>query len=115
MLRDGGPDENLRNGKAIDVAIDHFLKFNFDVVFIATNAPGRNAFNPVERRVAPLSKVLSGVILNHDHFGSHLDKNGKTTDQELESKNFEFAGKMLCELFSNTKIDSHAVIAEFGK
>jgi len=68
------------------VAMSHFKKHNLDAIFIATNAPGRSAFNRVERRMAPLSRELSGLILPHDHFGSHLDANGKTTDAELEKK-----------------------------
>lgn len=58
---------------------------------VATNAPGRSAFNRVERRMAPLSKELSGVILEHDHYGSHLDNQGRTVDVDKELKNFEFA------------------------
>ena len=30
-----------------------------------------------------MSKELSGVILPHDHFGTHLDHNNKTIDEEL--------------------------------
>lgn len=75
---DGGPDENPRYQKVIDVAIHHFVNNNLDALFIATNAPGRSAFNRVERRMAPLSRELSGLILSPDHFGSHLDSQGRT-------------------------------------
>jgi hypothetical protein len=37
--------------------------------------------------MAPLSRELAGLILQHDHYGSHLDNSGKTTDAELEKKN----------------------------
>jgi hypothetical protein len=67
---DGGPDENPRYIKNIEIAIDHFVEFNLDALFVATNAPGRSAFNPVERRMAPLSRSLSGLVLPHDHFGT---------------------------------------------
>ena len=30
------------------------------------------AYNYVERRMEPLSRDLSGVVLPHDHFGNHL-------------------------------------------
>jgi len=43
-------------------------------LFIAANAPGRSAFNRVERKMAPLNRELSGLILPHDDYGSHLDK-----------------------------------------
>ena len=45
-----------------------------------------------------LSNELSGVILPHDHFGTHLDHNNETIDKELELQNLEYAGKILAEL-----------------
>ncbi|EFX78945.1 hypothetical protein DAPPUDRAFT_245554 [Daphnia pulex] len=64
--------------KIIDVATHQFLKHNLDILFVATNAPGSSAYNRVERKMAPLSRELSGSILDHCHFGSHLDSAGKT-------------------------------------
>lgn len=115
VLVDGGPDENPRYPKTIKSAIHHFKKYDLDGLFIATNAPGRSAFNPVERRMAPLSRQLSGVILPHEHFGTHLDSNGKTIDLELEKMNFEYAGEALAKIFSDTVIDGFPVITEFVK
>lgn len=97
----------------IDFAIKHFRSHDLDGFFLATNAPGRSAYNRVERRMAPLSRELSGVILPHDHFGSHLDSSGKTTDEELELKNFENAGNVLASIWSNTEIDNYPVIAKY--
>ena len=54
----------------IRVAIHHFLRYDFDALFIATNVPGRSAFNRVERKMAPLSKELTELILPHDHYGN---------------------------------------------
>ena len=110
---DGGPDENPRYQKVIDVAIHHFNSYNLDAIYIATNAPGRSAFNRVERRMAPLSKELSGVILPHETYGSHLDNKGKTVDPEMEKKNFEAAGKVLSEIWSKVVIDQHPVVATY--
>ena len=110
---DGGPDENPRYQKVIKVAIHHFSENDLDAIFIATNAPGRSAFNRVERKMAPLSKELSGLILPHDHYGSHLDNNGKTIDNELEKKNFEFAGKTLAEIWSELVVDNFPTLAEY--
>ncbi|KZR95977.1 Uncharacterized protein APZ42_009943, partial [Daphnia magna] len=83
---DGGPDENPRYQKVIQIAIHHFVNHNLDGLFVATHAPGRSAFNRVERKMAPLSKELSGLILPHDHFGTHLVNSGRTIDDELEEK-----------------------------
>ena len=88
---DGGPDENSRYEKVINVAIHHFIQKDLDLLFIATNAPGRSAFNRVERRMAPLE--LAGLILPHDHYGSHLDNDGRTIDEEMEKSQFWFCWK----------------------
>lgn len=84
-----------------------------DAVFIATNAPGRSAFNRVERRMAPLSKDLAGLIIPHNHDGDHLDTQGRTVDQMLERRNFEYAGRTLAEVWSSTIIDTFPTIAEY--
>ena len=78
---DGGPDENPRYQKTIC-----FEDYQLDALFLATNAPGRSAFNRTERRMAPLSHEMSGLILPHETFGSHLDGKEKTIDDALELK-----------------------------
>ena len=77
-----------------------------------TNAPGLSAFNKVERRMYHLSKQLTGVILPHDTFGSHL-QNGKTVDSELEKNNFKAAGETLAQIWNDLEIDGHNVKAEY--
>lgn len=110
---DGGPDENPRYPKVLANAIQHFTKHDLDGLFMFTNAPGRSAFNRVERRMAPLSRELSGVILPHDSFGSHLDDRGRTIDKDLEKKNFRKAGEVLAEIWGNVVIDGKSVVAEY--
>lgn len=95
------------------MAIHHFLENDLDAFIIATNAPGRSAFNRVERRMAPLSRELAGIILPHEHFGSHLDADGRTVDAELEKANFAFAGQTLSEVWSGMVIDKYPVISEY--
>lgn len=89
---DGGPDENPRYPKVIEVCTHHFFKHDLDALFIATNAPGRSAYNLVERRMAPLSRKLCGLVLPYDNFGDHLDSQRRTTEEKLEKMNFPFAG-----------------------
>ena len=60
-----------------------------------------------------LSKELNGVILPHDHFGTHLDNNNNFVDEELELKNFEHAGEFLAKFWSKLVINGHPVVAEF--
>ena len=64
-------------------------------------------------RMAPLSRELSGVILAHDSYGSHLNSQNKCIDTKLEKQNFAKAGKKLAELWSRTTIDKFPVIAEY--
>ena len=92
---------------------ENFLKHNLDAFFISTNAPGRSAFNRVERRMAPLSKELAGLILPHDKMGSHLDGQGCTINVELEKDNFKFAGETLAEVWSQITFDNYPVVSEF--
>lgn len=110
---DGGPDESPRYQKVIRRNIEHFKIYDLDAVYVATNAPGRSAYNRVERRMAPLSHGLSGIILQHDHFGNHLDSSGKTIDEELEKQNFKYAADRLSELWNELVIDSYPVVATY--
>lgn len=83
-MSDGGPDENPRYEKVIKVAVHHFVKRDLDALFICTNAPGRSCYNRVERRMAPLSRDLCGLVLPHDQCGNHLNSQNETI--ELEKK-----------------------------
>lgn len=102
-----------RYEKVINTAISNFIEYKLDAIFIATNAPGRSAFNRVERRMAPLSRDLAGLVLPHDHFGSHLDDHGKTVDPELEKENFAHAGQVLAEIWSDKIIDGYPTLAKY--
>ena len=59
------------------------------------------------------SKELSGVVLPHDNFGSHLNAKGETIDKELEKNNFGYAGEILAKIWSGMIIDGHPILAEF--
>jgi hypothetical protein len=63
--------------------------------------------------MAPLSHDLAGLVLPHNHFGDHLDNSGNTKDEDQERKNFAHAGKTLAEVWSDTVIDGHPVVAEY--
>jgi hypothetical protein len=110
---DGGSDENPRYPQVLHQAISHFKKYDLDAIFIATHTPGQSAYNAVERRMAPLSRDLTGLILPHKHYGSHLDSNGTTINSKLELLNFEKAGEILAEIWSETVIDNHPVFAKY--
>ena len=67
----------------------------------------------VERKMAPLSKRLSGVILPYEHYGNHLDNSKRTTDKQLELKNFGKAATVLKNLWNGMEVDGYKVIAEY--
>ena len=87
VIVDEGLDENPRYEKTISCAVDYFNTYDLDTFFLVTNSPGRSAFNRVERRVAHLSKELSGVLLELEQFGAHLDDKGNTIYLQHELKN----------------------------
>jgi hypothetical protein len=74
----------VRYQKVIKVAIYHSLQYNVDALFIATNAPGRSAFNTLEIKMAPVSNKFTGLTLPEDHFGNHLNLRGITIHANLE-------------------------------
>ena len=63
---DGVQDQAPRFPKTLTTAISHFKELNLDALLRGVNAAGLSAFNPVERRMAPLSHDLAGIILPHD-------------------------------------------------
>lgn len=63
--------------------------------------------------MAPLSRELSGLLLSHDYFGSHLSSSGETIDVNLEQKNFKFAAEVLCDIWKNMTIDGFEVEASY--
>ncbi|CAG8750725.1 10790_t:CDS:2, partial [Gigaspora rosea] len=69
------------------------------------------ASNTVERQMAPLSHDLARIILSHNTFGSHLDEQLKTANDELEKHNFKAAGEILASVWENTIIDKRHTIA----
>ncbi|CAF3698963.1 unnamed protein product [Rotaria sordida] len=110
---DGGPDENPRFPKTLVSSIRKFKKYDLDALFILTHAPGQSAYNIVERRMAPLSHDLAGLILPHDHFGSHLNDSGVTINVDLEKLNFRKAGQILAETWNQSVIDGFPCVAEY--
>ena len=63
---DGAQDEAPRFPKTLSTAISLFKELNLDALLHSVNAAGLSAFNPVERRIAPLSHDFAGIILPHD-------------------------------------------------
>ena len=110
---DGGPDKNSRFLKPLDVAIQHSKKYNLDTLLISTHAPGLSAYNQVQKRMAPLSKILSGILLPHETFETHLDSSRKTIDTNLEKRNFKTAGEILAKVWEEIVLDNFLVMADY--
>ena len=68
----GSPDETPRFPKTLDVAKEHFKKYNLDAFLISAHPPGLSAYNQVEKRMSPLSKALSVILLPYEKFGTHF-------------------------------------------
>ena len=90
-----------------------FKTLDLDMLLVSMSAPGCSAFNYIERRMAPLSRWLVGLVLDYAKFGAHLNAKKETIDIELEKKNFANAGKVLAEIWSEKKIDENIVTAEY--
>lgn len=63
--------------------------------------------------MAPLSHQLAGIVLEHDHYGSHLDNQRNTIDEDLEKRNFMHAGEVLCKIWNELEIDGYPVDATY--
>jgi hypothetical protein len=108
-----GPENNTRYAKTLSCAIDKFKKHNLDILIMVNQAPGQALFNVVERRLAPMSHDLAGLILPHDHFGTHLNDAGITEHAELEKENFKHTGDVLAEVWSMNVLDEYPIVAEY--
>ena len=106
---DGGPDLNPRHPKNQNAYGKLFKDLDLDALLIALHPEGYSAFNPVERRMAPLSRELIGVIFEHQHYGNHLNSAKKTIDVELEKKNFAYAGKALAALWDRMPANGRSI------
>src|SRR3954471_2848154 len=63
--------------------------------------------------MATLSGKLAGITLPIDHFGSHLNTQGKVIDPELALQNFRYAGESLCDIWSRDLIFGKCVNARY--
>lgn len=113
FFSDGGPDENPRFQKTLDVAIQHFKRHKSDALLISTLVLGMSAYNQVELRMASLSKALAGLVLPYDTFGTLLDSQRRTVDLELEKRNFKKAGEVLAKAWNELMIDNFSVICKY--
>ena len=78
--------------------IKFFKKRDTDF-FVAVFSAGLLVHHFIERRMAPLSKELTVVVLPHDTFGSRLDENRVSVDAEKEVQNFKKAGFKFIYIF----------------
>ena len=89
------------------------FSINFDVMLISTHAPGMSAYNQVERRMAPLSRALAGLILPHESCGTNLNSRQRIINIELEKRNFKMAGDILASIWEELVIDKFPIVAEY--
>jgi len=63
--------------------------------------------------MTPLSHDRAGLLLPHDHFGTHWNDSGVTINPELERINFKKVGEVLVEVWSGSVINEYLVLAEY--
>lgn len=84
----------------------HFEKTALDASYIATNAPGRSAFNGVVRRMALLNHELTDDITLLAVISNQIKH--KNNDVELQQRNFS-----IVKIWSKLIIDEFHVVAEY--
>uniref|UniRef100_U9UIM9 Uncharacterized protein n=1 Tax=Rhizophagus irregularis (strain DAOM 181602 / DAOM 197198 / MUCL 43194) TaxID=747089 RepID=U9UIM9_RHIID len=89
------------------------LLFDLDYLTVRTHALEQSKYNPVERGMATLSGKLAGITLPIDHFGSHLNTQGKVIVPELALRNFRYAGETLCDIWRRDLIFGKKVDARY--
>ncbi len=107
------PMDYTRFPKTLYLSIKKFKKYNLDAFILVTQAPGQSIFGIAERRLALISHDLSGLVLPHNYFGTHLNISGLTVDAESEKMNFKRTGEILAEIWNMNMIDRHQVVAEY--
>lgn len=107
------PIDYTRFPKTLYHSIKKFKKYNLDAFILVTQAPGQSTYGIVERRLSLLSHDLSGLVLPHNYFGTHLNMSGLTIDADLEKRNFKKTGETLAEVWSMNMIDRQPVVAEY--
>ena len=70
---DGAQDVTPRYPKGLACAVALFKKLGLDALIHGVNAAGLSAFNPGERRMAPLSHDLSGIIISYSYSNCTLN------------------------------------------
>ena len=96
LPRDGHDGFRFRTTSKV---LNELLKENdIDFIVAACNASGLSAYHFVERRMAPPSKELPGIILPHDYFETHLDGNSNTTDPDKELQNLRKTENLLSDI-----------------
>ena len=65
-MSDNASDEAPQFPKPLLTGAALFKELKLDILLHGINAAGLLTFNPVERRMAPLSHDLTAIILKHD-------------------------------------------------
>ena len=78
-----------------------------------THVSGQSKYNPVKRGMTTLSRKLAGITLPIDHFGTHLDTQGKVINPELALQNFRYAGEVFCDIWRHDLIFGRSVNAQY--
>ena len=104
---------NFKISKKLFFAIQHFKKYILNALHISTHVPSLSAYNQIEIRMDPVSKIWSGSLLPHENFGTHLYSSRKTINTNLEKHNIKVAGKILANVLKEVVLDNFTVVADY--
>ena len=106
---DGGPHENPKSPKTINVYIQYLKKYDLDIILLSTHAL-RSLFTILSKKMAPLIKELAGITLLHESCGKNLDPKQGMIDLELEKKEIGNVEEILTEICSNLVLHGYPVV-----
>ena len=93
MDTDGGPDWCCRFVRTQDNLIQLSRELDLHITVIGHHPAGCSPEGRQERRMAPLSQDLTGLVLIHDKFGNPLNSRNEVLDRDLDMKNLGYAAE----------------------
>ena len=85
---DGSGDNHVKNQKIMALAEILFRVLDLDFLGLSITPSGQSKYNFIERSMAPLTKKLCGVRIEHDVCGKYLDASHNIIDEVICGANF---------------------------
>ena len=112
MDTDGGPDWCCRFAGTQNNLIQLSRELDLDLTIVGHHPAGCSPEGRQERRMAPLSQDLTGLVLIHNKFGNALNSKHEVVDEKLDADNLFYAAEQLAKIWSELSINGYPVEAE---